>query len=876
MKAKQFKPALLALLALLLAIFGHSFYIYRFFKDGTIFTGPNDGLEQMLPMQLYLYDKFTSGQFFYNLDFGLGGDHYTDLAYYYSTSIIFFINMIAIRILDLFLNFHVDTITFWAKNAFFISIAKSTAGIMISYYYFRKIKMDNIPALLSASLFLTSAIYFRFTLYWSFFSDVFIFLPLLLLGIERYIQNEKKELFIVAVACIFINNFYFAYYQFLFGFIYFVVRNIFSSENDTVSRGKQWLNFMIMAMLGLMISAFAFFYGAKSFMQNERAPYNVKIPLFETFDQNANIFYDNYLVIVLFITLQALFTFKFYNNYFYRFFALMSIALMLLSFMPFIDSVFNGFSAPQKRWHYLITFFTSGLIGFYIMRFKEISVHNYLYSLIPGFVIVFMSHHYIHKDVSWVWMLPVIALIGLAVLVFRDQTYKQAALYMLIATIMLLNWDVVRVHNKLDNYNPGINDRAKLSYIESSVYDSPLQRQIVNELKSKLKPGERIDWRVLEQDNTPMYQNFNGVSLYSSIFDGSLIDFYYKHLKINIKEESLSRYSTFNSRSNLESLFNVKYLVRKAYQKDIPENFKLIANNGKYKVYENTKMIPFAKITNKITNSAALKTPIDREHAMLEGMVSDKLSTNYDFKSAENLLSKVKVKPSGANWIKENKSLKVNPPSGGLVIDIPDDLKKKYKDFYLEMYVQLQSPITNHQININGYANNRLFQTSKYRTHYDDLMYRVKSPDNGKILIGLTAGTYKLTVKGLYGEDYKTLSNIDHKANYTFTDNGNKMTVNLKSSEDGYLTLPITYREGLKAYVDGKKVDVQRVNYIMSAVKVDKNTKTVTFSYLPPYFYLTIIISLLGILLSYLYVKYNRDERKNQNVLARYKQTHQI
>ncbi|WP_414056093.1 YfhO family protein [Macrococcus equi] len=852
--------SILILIALLLAVFGHSFYIYRFFQDGTIFTGPNDGLEQMLPMQLYLYDKFISGEFFYNLDFGLGGDYYTDLAYYYSTSIIFFLNMIAVRFLDLFFNFHVDTVTFWAKNAFFISIAKSTAGIIFSYLYFRTIKMDKVAAMLSGFLFLTSAIYFRFTLYWSFFSDVFIFLPLLLLGIEKYIQQEKKGIFLLATACIFINNFYFAYYQVLFGVIYFVLRNIFRSEYDQVGRAKQWLHFFVMSILGVMISAFAFFYGAKSFFQNERAPYTQKIPLFDPFDQNANIFYDNYLVIVLFITLQALLTFKFYKHYYYRFFAIMSIALMLLSFTPFIDSVFNGFSAPQKRWHYLITFFTSGLIGFYIMRFKSISIQDYLYSIIPGLIIVFMSHHYIHKDVTWVWLIPVIVIIGLLVLVIRHHQVKQGLYYLLIASIILLNWDIVRVHNKLDNYNPGINDRAKLSYIESSVYDSPLQRQIITELKKQLKPGERIDWRVLEQDNTPMYQKFNGVSLYSSIFDGSLIDFYYKHLKINIKEESLSRYSTFNSRSNLESLMNVRYLVRKAYQTDIPENFKLIANNGKYKIYENTKMIPLVRITQNIINSKDLSTPIDREHAMLEGIVLDDLPTNYSIEKSSNLLPSMNVKTSGAEWIKENQILKINPPSGGLVIEIPHSLRKQYKDFYVEMFVQLQSPITNHQININGYANNRLFQTSKYRTHYDDLMYCVK-PKNGKILIGLTAGTYKLNLKGIYGEDYKTLSNIQPNNDYTFKEKGNKMTIQLKSSQDGYLTAPITYRDGLTAKVDGRTVKVERANYIMSAVKIKKGDKTIEFKYIPPYFYLMVSISILGVILSYLYLKMNRKQR---------------
>lgn len=862
---KNNRKIFIPLIALILAIFGHSFYIYRFLKDGTIFTGPNDGLEQMLPMQLYLYQKFIKGELFYSMDFGLGGDYFTDLSYYYSTNIIYYINIIFVWILDLFFNFKTDSITFWAKNAFYVSIFKSALAISISYLYFRKIRLNDTSAMLAAFLFVISAIYFRFTLYWSFFSDVFIFLPFMLLGIEYFIQNKKRSIFIIAVALIFINNFYFAYYHLLAGLIYFIARNIFRSKYDDVLRRTQWLHFVIMSIIGILISSMFFFYGVKSFLQNERAPYKAGIPLFDPFDQNANIFYDNYLVIVLFLALQALFTFKLYDSYFYRFFSVMSIIFMCLSFTPFIDSVFNGFSAPQKRWHYLISFFTSGLIGMYIMRFRTISIKQYLLSIVPGILIVFTSHFMIHKAVSWIYIIPFIIIIGLFVLIVKDKKQQQMLYIAMIIMILIFNWDIIRVHNKLDNYNPGINDRAKMSYIESSVYDSPLQQHIIDQLKRKTKDDERIDWRVLEQDNTPMYQGFKGVSLYSSIFDGALVDFYFKDMKINLKEESVSRYSTFQSRSNLESLFNVKYLVRKAYQTDVPENFKLIQNDGKYKVYENTKPIPFVRITDKFVNTNDVSEIIDREHAMIEGIISEDEPTSYPFKKNKNLIDKVQVKTSGSNWLAQNEKLKVDPPSGGLIIEIPKDLQQKYKDFYVDMHVEIISPITNHQINVNKYANNRLFQTSKYRTHYDDLLYRVKSPERGKILIGLTPGTYKLKINGIYGEDYKHLNDADKAIDYTFKDEGNKMTIRLKSSKDGTMVVPIVYREGMKAYVDGQKTEVKRGNYIMSTIPVTKDTKEVVLKYTPPYFYLMILLSLLGILLAVLYIKFTRltnDETK--------------
>lgn len=44
---------------------------------------------------------------------------------------------------------------------------------------------------------------------------------------------------------------------------------------------------------------------------------------------------------------------------------------------------------------------------------------------------------------------------------------------------------------------------------------------------------------------------------------------------------------------------------------------------GQYSIYENTLNLPSVKVTNHIYDKGSLKTPIDREHAMLDGVVLD-------------------------------------------------------------------------------------------------------------------------------------------------------------------------------------------------------------------------------------------------------------
>lgn len=58
-----------------LAVLSHAYVLWRLIgpddeKQKIFMTGANDGLEQMLPMQLYLYEKFTDGTLFFDMDFG--------------------------------------------------------------------------------------------------------------------------------------------------------------------------------------------------------------------------------------------------------------------------------------------------------------------------------------------------------------------------------------------------------------------------------------------------------------------------------------------------------------------------------------------------------------------------------------------------------------------------------------------------------------------------------------------------------------------------------------------------------------------------------------------------------------------------------------
>lgn len=839
-----------------IAMIGHSYIIYRYIHDGILFTGPNDGLEQMIPIQMFLYDHWSHGSWFYASDFGLGGDFFTDLSYYFSTNILFIFNVIGVFILQHVIHVDTNDVAFWTANALVMSIFKSFLALIATFAFAKYIMLNRKIALLAASLFVISPLYFRFTVYWPFFSDIFILLPLLLLSIERYIQQRKIGLLLIVIVLSLINNFYFAYYQLLVGIIYLAIRLIFKHQQDIKLRYRDYITLCIVALLGLGSSMFFFFHGIQSYLGNRRIPFNGNVDLFEKLDSNTNIFYDNYLIVILYITIQALLSFKLYKHFYFRLFAILTIITIIASFLPFVDQLFNGMSAPQKRWHFLLAFNAAILVGLYVKYFKTMSIKGYCITALPAVAVIFYSAWSYHNTVAWVYFVPVVSLVGLLILFVKESYFRTKLTVIFIITLFILSLlvSIVFIYNQI--YFPDHQQRANKNYINESMYSSPMQRNLVAYMNNHKREDERIDWRVNEQDNTPMYQHFKGISLYSSIFNHNILDYYYDDLKINMREESVSRYQSTNGRQNIASLWSVRYLMVKDYQDNVPRYFKKIKQDGQYVIYENNYVLPAVNITNHIYDASKLTNPIDREHAMIKGVVMNNAGKTWQH-PAQNLISQSKIKTKHMKLLPKY-HIQVKDNSGEYVIHVPKKITKRYKDFYLTLKVKRGLPDSNYTVNVNGYINNRLFNNSTYKTGVDTQLYKTQPDNNGDIHVNvMPRGNYKLAIKSLYGEDYKDLKSAARRDSHinTYKDINDGIKVNLNQHKSGIASINIPYRKGMHAYVDHKSVTPKKINYMMTGVPVHKNDKTIIIKYRPPYWYTMCILSFIFIIFSYCFWK---------------------
>lgn len=840
-------------MGILVALLQFTPYIYRFLTEGVIFSGNGDGFRQMMPFQMYLYEHFTSFQSFYDHSFGLGGDYVKDLSYYYATSPFTYINFIFVWLATQLFHLNPSDIGFWPGNQLIVAFVKTVVTYTLAFYYFRSLNLKFSTIFLAALLYgaSTIVIYFNFT--WSFYGDLLIFLPLSLLGIERYFKQRKLGLFIFAIALTLFSNFYFSYFQAVALSFYFIYRLCIVHPNDIVTRWQKFYTITIAVVLSTLVAIWGFYTGVSSFLNNDRkANPEFEINLFTDFARQTHFFSNGFYITVTAFALVALFAFKLYRHYYYKMFAIATWIMLLGALTPYFDSMFNGFSTPQRRWIYLFALTTAILIALFVQYMAELTLKSYIYACIPALlIIVTMSITVTAQKMNWM-IVCIIIMIFVGCLIYnKPLTTKKWALPILLALFVIQQALIVNDYhfNNIKKYENTFAD------LDDSSYRSKVLAQKIDSINKSYPndPLNRIDYMSQYGLNSPMIYHFNGIALYSSIFDGDILNYYDKQLQINMHTDKNSTYRLLSNRANLMSLWNVKDRIRRPNDLNMTYGFKehQLIKDGKAEFIHSKNEIdyPSAHITNKVYDQSDLKSPLDKEQAMLQGVTfnNDKY-VNSSFEANDNLLSKAEQSMQNA-YINDKKQLVVTKNNGGVEFKLPQSIAKQYKDMYVELDIQLLAPNKEHYVGINEYKQTRNELDYKYRRLVNPVTMRVKA--NDVLKLKLAQGTYKYRIKGIYGENYNTLRRSAQSLNEVdVAQRRDGYTVTKRKQDKGYIVLPMAYRDGMYAKSNGKEIPVLKGNGIMTVIPAEKGQEKLTLHYRPPHFWVLITISGLSILLS--------------------------
>ncbi|UMT76736.1 YfhO family protein [Staphylococcus roterodami] len=854
---KQFLVITFTSVILTLILF--STYIYDYLVDGIVFSGSGDGFRQMMPFQMYLYEHLSSLTSLYDASFGLGGDYMKGLSYYYSLSPLMWLNFLFIKIGETFGIFNPTTIHFWPTNQLIMAIIRAIITFVTTFYLFKTLRFKRCTNVIATILYgmSTGVIYFNFT--WSFYGNLLYLLPLSILGLEKYFQQRKIGIFIIAITLTLFSNFYFSYYQAIIIGCYYLYRLIFTYKHDIVSRKQKLLCVVSATILSAISSLFGLYTGVSAFLENDRQQNpNVNIPFLTPLDYHYFFFSDGFNITISIVTIVALLAFKLYRYYFYRLFATVTWILFIGSLSQYFDSAFNGFSFPERRWVYILALSSSALCGLFIQHISTLNMKYFLIRAIPVSMIALL-YTLLSPTHPLALIVGTTILIMLAlILKFDLWRYKKVTVTTLVS-IVIIQQIVIINENKAIAIKPY---QQTLSAMKQHDYHSSYISQLIKNINHSAKgPLNRIDYMSDYALNSPFIYHYNGISLYSSIFNGDILNYYDKTLQINMPIDKNSTYRLLGNRQNLMSLWNVNDRIRTNRDDNLPYGFQINSEHKDNKVRwihsKNTIQYPSAHITNKVFSNKELKSPLDKEQAMLQGVISNNANdANTHFKTNKNLLADTTIKVNDATWQSSTKHLlKVKQKNGGLIIKLPKSVANKYKDLYLEMDLELLSPDKAHDVKVNEYTQERNKLTYKYRRFVTPVTICIKSSDTIKLF--LPKGTYRANLKGLYGEDYSTLQNASNSlepVKVSKTKQGYTITKNKNSS--GYIVLPMAYSKGMHAKSGNQKLKVEQVNGVMTGIKVPKNVTKIQLSYTPPYYYLLITISIFGILCSIIFTRW--------------------
>lgn len=830
------------------------------FRHDLIYSGEGDGFRQMMPFQMYLYNHITSLSSFYDISFGLGGDYITDLAYYYSTSPLTYLNFFFVWIVEHVLQMNPHTIEFWPGNQLFFAIFKACLTYIAAYYLMRYYHLKRYTATIASILYAASNVMFYFNFTWSFYGDVMIYFPITLLGVEKLFRERKAGVLILGLTLTLMSNFYFSYYETIIISAYCIYRIIFVYKADIMSRAAKIYTSIITVVISAFIGSWGFFTGISSFLHNDRQQNPIDYPfLVNLFDTQKQTFLSGFHIVLSLLVIIALLQFKLYKHYYYRLFAIMSWIFLIGSFTNGFDSFFNGMSIPQRRWVYILAMSAAIIVALMIQHLAELSLRSLLLASLPAIAIFLYSHHFMQGKWHW-WMSTVLIFIVLVaiVLLFKGRQYLwiKAALVALIAFQQLwLAWDYN--NNILFQYQTDRKQVTKYDY-----FSHPLNKIIKEIQKKNNNDLMRIDYMSIFGLNSPLIYGYNGISLYSSIFDGKILKYYDKTMQINMPVDKNSTYRLFNNRANLMALWNVTDRFKMGSDMNMPYGFKLQdkvkdGKDGDFLHSSNQLHYPSAHITTKTYNMSDLKSPLDKEQAMLQGVVWDgKQKGNSKFKANPNLLKDASSKLNHAERIDKN-HIKVTKNHGGMTLQLPQSVSGQYKDMYVEMDIEKEAPFGEHYVKVNEYQQKRNPSDYKYRRFVSPVTMRVKaSPD---LKVQLPKGKYRLSVKGIYGENYHTLEKAAKEVTPVKVKKVNSgLEITKPKAAQGNLVLPTAYRNGLYAEIDGKKYNVKQGNGIMSVIPVKKGQTHILLKYEQPFIKPLLLMTIIGILAGILWCRWLR------------------
>ncbi|WP_265459250.1 YfhO family protein [Enterococcus sp. HY326] len=754
---------------------------------------------------------------------------------------------------------------------YFITLLKiGVSGISFWVYAHNtyKLKRELVLALTICYALMSYVVAYGLVVMWL---DTFVYLPLIVLGINRLMDKKKPLLLFISYLLLFFSSFYMAFMAGVFSFMYYVFRLLTNWQRYKSSVGY----YLITALTAGGISMITILPTILDLRSNGEALdtltkfWNDTVGAWDLVAKNLIGMYDTsqynsmaFVYIGLLPLIFALFYFvskktPLKNKILFGVFLL--ILIMSINIEP-MNLFWHGLHSPYMflyRFSFTISFLVIILAGYGLERFTKEEL-NHLTNLVlfmGGVIFVFflLSDKKRYGEITTQSLIFTVAFLAvyLGLLIFdkseskfsRFQKFVPMTFLVLICGEMFLNSAAII---------KGVSD--EWYYTNTSQYQDG--HEDIQNLVDLADDRNEDFFRLENLNSITMNDSFNfgysGVTMFSSIRNR------YSSAYLNaLGFRSVGTNLNINYRNNTlmaDGLIGIKYNIAKG---DLDKfGYESIGESGEYQLYENKYALPLGILTdegalneNDLTNQTDILNYLAGTQGEIVSIRELTIADSKNVNLTENSDGTVDLESTDLN---DTKYL-------SWVITLPANTQG-----YLSL-VPTEFDFVNATVTING-------EKTESGSLSDDGQYYNLGYYDEPVTLEVTAGfssnyvqdfsLYKPDLLLVDTEKYAdVLSKVQEKG-VPITVEGNQATAEVTTTEEQTLLTTIPADKGWKAYIDGEEIETDSFKNAFIAIEIPEGTHEIKLVYVPHGFLIGVVIAVICFILFIVFLLWLKKRRR--------------
>ena len=804
----------------------------------------SDGFHQYVIFNQVLRNTLQgNGSLFYNFTSGLGLNFYALMSYYLGSFLSPLVYFFDLRNMP-------DALYLFTIVKFGLIGLSSTYSLSCIYHKLNRLSILLLSTSFTLMSFVTSQLEINIWL------DVFILIPLILLGLHRLVTNQGILLYFISLVSLFIQNYYFGFMTAIFLSFWFILQISW----DVKGRIRSFIEFTVVSILaGLssLVMLLPTYLDLKTHGETFTEIVNFQTDnswYLDLFAKNLVGSYDTtqfgaipmisvglfpLILTILFFTIKSI---KPLVKCAYAAFLLLLIASF---YIEAFDLAWQGMHAPNMFLHRYAWIFSTVIIYMAaetlvrIEEIKKIHLSIPFLLLVTGFFLTFYFRDRYPYLEPIHFILTVEFLLAYSILLL-GKVYKKIPfkIFSLLSLGFVLFEMGLHSHYQIEGL------AAEWNFPSRSNYEDQLTEidNLVKETNSKNSYFYRTEKLDIQTGNDSMKYNYYGISQFSSIRNrssSSTLD------KLGFRSDGTNldlRYQ--NNTIIADSLFAVKYNL--AESDPLKYGFSLYQTEVGLSSYKNEHAAQLAILTDGVYKDVKFTNlTLDNQTRFLNqitGLEQTYFTKLYPLsvKNATELNNRVTVQtPENEDMPRVNYELTV-PADSQLYISIPN----------ISFSNQNQEIV---QISVNNMSTNFTLDNTfsifniGYFEKGQNLNVVIRFPYNSQVSFDQPQ-FYHLDTRA-----YQAAMDIIKSQKVEVKTYQNMVEANYNATKESSLLFTLPYDKGWSASLNGKPIKIRRAQQGFMKIDVPKGQGTVFLTFVPQGFWTGLLSSLAGIILFFLY-----------------------